>query len=111
MADIQSLQAKLLEYEKRMGIGQNDPAKDGYLVLVNILQQQNSYLKTIKISELLMKEDKSKAVSEYERSKALWEGLPKMIENVTNLKIVLKMEGEEKKNNYNPISATSLEEE
>lgn len=105
---VDSLQAKILEYENRMGIGQFDPSKDGYLVLVNILQQQNDYLKTVKVAELLTKEDKSKAVSEYERSKSLWEGLPEMIESVNNLKIALKMEGEEKKSSYQPISAKQI---
>jgi hypothetical protein len=108
MADIETLQARLLEYEKRMGIGEHDPAKEGYLVLVNILKQQNEYLKDIKIKELLTKEDKSKAVSVYERSKALWEGLPKMIESVSNLKVALKMEGENKKDIYKPISAKEI---
>jgi hypothetical protein len=37
-----SLIAKIAEYEKRMGIKEHDPAKEGYLVLVGILNQQMS---------------------------------------------------------------------
>ena len=52
---------KCEEYEKRMGIGLNDPAKDGYLVLVNILRQQNEYLGEFSFS---LKMAVSKAESE-----------------------------------------------
>lgn len=96
------------EYEKRMGIGDNDPAKEGYLVLVDILRQQNEYLKEVKLKTLITTEDKSKAVSEYERAKALWEKLPSMIQSVSTLRIELKMAGETKKNHYTPISAKEI---
>lgn len=110
MEDIQELKAKLAEYEKRMGIGENDPAKDGYLVLVNILRQQNEYLKTVKIKDMIGTEEKGKA-SEYERAKALWEKLPTVIQSVGDLKIQLKMEGEEKKSTYKPINPRSIAED
>lgn len=99
------------EYEQRMGIGEHDPAKDGYLVLVDILRQQNKYLKKIVIEDIIEKEDKSKAVSVYERAKALWEKLPTMIQSVSTLKIELKMEGEEKKDTYKPVSARTMAED
>lgn len=84
------------DYEKRMGIGENDPTKDGYLVLVSILRQQNEYLKNIKIKEMIVSEEKGKS-NEYERAKGLWEKLPNMISSVHELRITLKMEGEDKK--------------
>lgn len=100
---------KCEEYEKRMGIGQYDPAKEGYLVLVGILNQQNSYLKNVNIKSMITTDESgAKSKNEYERAKGLWEGLPKMIENVGNLKIALKMEGEEKKSTYQPISAKEI---
>ncbi len=95
------------EYEKRMGIGQDDPAKEGYLVLVNILRQQNAFLGQFKLSSKISSEEKSDAVM-YKNAKDLWEGLPKMIESVGNLKISLKMEGEVKKTQYTPISAKQI---
>jgi len=95
------------EYEERMGIKQHDPAKDGYLVLVGLLRQQNEYLKNITIKTLITDETKGKT-AEFERAKALWEKLPNMIESVSNLKIILKMEGDDKKTFYKPISAKDI---
>jgi hypothetical protein len=44
----------------------------------------------------------------YKNAKDLWENLPKMIENVSSLKIALKMEGEEKKTQDRPFSAKDV---
>jgi hypothetical protein len=98
---------KCEEYERRMGIGQYDLAKEGYLVLVNILRQQNEFLGEFKLKSKISSEEKTDAVM-YKNAKDLWEGLPKMIESVGNLKIALKMEGEEKKSIYSPISAKEI---
>lgn len=110
MAEI-DYKKKCEEYEKRMGIGQDDPAKEGYLVLVKILRQQNDYLKDINVKDMVTKEDKTKATAEYERAKGLWEYLPKMIQNVSTLRIELKMDGEEQKAAYKPISPSSVADE
>jgi len=99
---------KCQEYERRMGIGENDPAKDGYLVLVKILKQQNEYLQNVSIKSMIVAEDKK---AEYERAKALWEKLPTIIQAVGDLKIQLKMEGEEKKETYKPVSAITIAED
>lgn len=107
MEEIEKLRVKIAEYEKRMGIGNSDPAKDGYLVMVNILVQQNEYLKTVKIKDMITSEEKGKS-NEYERAKALWEKLPTMIHSVSELRIELKMDGEENKNYYSPISAKEI---
>jgi len=110
MNTVEELQRKISEYEKRMGIGESDPAKKGYCVLVNILHQQNAYLENFQIKNLISSDDKGKVI-EYKNAKDLWENLSGMIEKVNVLKIALKMEGEEKKNVIIPVSATSLEEE
>ena len=108
MADtIEALKKKCEEYEKRMGIGQDDPAKEGYLVLVNILKQQNAFLGEFQLKSKISSEEKADTVM-YKNAKDLWEGLPKMIESVGNLKIALKMEGEVKKTVYTPISAKEI---
>lgn len=106
MAEI-DYKARCEEYEKRMGIGEDDPAKDGYLVLVAILRQQNEYLKSFKISTKIASEEKGDQLG-YKNAKDLWENLPNMIGDVNSLKIALKMEGEEKKNNIKPISAKEI---
>ena len=70
--DTVDYKAKCQEYEKRMGIGEFDPAKEGYLVLVNILNQQNEYLKTFSIKSKIGSDEKSTAL-EYKNAKDLWE--------------------------------------
>lgn len=98
---------KIAEYERRMGIGEDDPAKDGYLVLVGILNQQNEYLRSFKISSKIASDEKADMTA-YKNAKDLWENLPKMIESVSTLRITLKMDGEEKKNSIKPISAKEI---
>lgn len=97
------------EYEKRMGIGQDDPAKDGYLVLVAQLRQQNEYLKDFRLKDKIGNAVKDDPV--YARSMDLIEKLPKMISSVSVLRIELKMEGEEKKSTYKPVTAKSIAED
>lgn len=106
MTELEVLKSKVTEYEKRMGIGEDDPAKDGYLVLVGILRQQTSYLKDFKIIEEIKKTAKEDAT--YGRAKDMWENLPKMIQSVSTLRMELKMDGEEKKNITGPISPQSI---
>lgn len=95
------------EYEKKLGIGINDPTKEGYIVLVELLRQQNKYLKNINIGTLITDEAKGKT-AEFERAKALWEKLPAMIENVSNLKYSLKIDEEKKVATEAPISPQSI---
>lgn len=101
---------KCEEYERRMGIGEHDPAKEGYLVLVSLLNQQNEYLKDFKLKTKITSDDAAVKI-EYKNAKDLWEYLPKMIESVSVLKISLKMEGEQQKSNIKPVSATSSTDE
>lgn len=105
--NIESLKRKLAEYESRMGIGAFDPAKDGYLVLVNILRQQNDFLKDFVIKSKIGSDEKADTIA-YKNAKDLWEGLPSMIKGVNTLKLELKMDGEEKKTVYSPISAKEI---
>lgn len=97
------------EYERRMGIGEDDPAKEGYLVLVDILRSQNNYLRELpkQFKSLITSDDTAKKI-EYKNAKDLWEGLPKMIESVSSLRITLKMDGEVQKKQYTPVSAKSI---
>ena len=107
METVELLKQKIQEYENRMGIGEEDPAKEGYLVLVGILNQQNAYLKDFKVKTFIASEEKGDQLA-YKNSKDLWENLPKMIESVSALKVALKMEGEEKKNVVKAITAKDI---
>lgn len=109
MADI-DYKKRCEDYERRMGIGEHNPSKESYLVLIEIQKQQNEYLKTIKIKSMIGTEEKGKG-SEYERAKALWEKLPSFAESVDELRVKLKMEGEESKNTYKPISSRTIADE
>lgn len=106
MEDIQLLKNKIAEYEKCMGIGDHDPAKEGYLVLVDQLQQRNEYIKTFKVKDKIGAIVKDDPV--YVRATELIDTLPKMITAVSNLRIELKMDGEEVRNVYKPISAKEI---
>lgn len=108
MEDIEALKKKVAEYEKRMGLGEFDPAKEGYLVLVEILRQQNEYLKVFKIKTIITSDDAAKKV-EYKNASDLWEKLPNLIQKVNALKYELKMEGEAKKaDSQKPISPQEI---
>lgn len=107
MEELLALKQKIEEYEKRMGIGDSDPAKDAYLVYVNILEQQIEFLKEFKLKTKIASEEKSDVLA-YKNAKDLWENLPDMISKVRGLKIELKMEGEAIKNRYVPVSSKSI---
>ncbi len=95
------------EYEKRMGIGEHDPTKEGYFVLVKMLNQQNEFLSGFSIKSKISSEEKADATM-YKNAKDLWENLPDMIKAIKSLRIELKMDGEEKKEEYKPISAKAI---
>jgi hypothetical protein len=107
MESIEELKKKIAEYEKRMGIGQFDPTKDAYLVLVDILKQQTEFLREFKLKSKISSDEKADTIT-YKNAKDLWEGLPDQIKAVNNLKVDLKMEGEEKKIEEIPVSPESL---
>jgi hypothetical protein len=107
MSELEELRNKISDYEKRMGIGENDPAKEGYLVLVQQLSQRNDYLKNFKLSEKIGNAAKDDPV--YARAMDLIDSLPKMISAVNALKFELKMEGEKKQEFGNkPISPQTV---
>lgn len=104
---VEELRRQLKEYERRMGIGEDDPAKDAYLVYVGLLRDQTDYLRGFKIKGYIASEEKGDQFA-YKNAKDLWEGLPKMISSVSALKVELKMEGEKAKEVFKPISASSI---
>lgn len=106
MTELDKLREENQELKRRMGIGENDPAKDGYLVLVKMLRQQTAYLDKFDIASKISNLAKEDAV--YPRAMDMIENLPKMITSVSNLRIELKMDGEEKKSQYKPISAKEI---
>lgn len=106
MSREQELEKKISEYERRMGIGDDDPAKDAYLVYVTQLRERTAFLKGFKLSEKIGNAVKDDPV--YARAIDLIDSLPKMISSVTTLRIELKMDGEKAKNTYTPISSKAI---
>jgi len=106
METIESLKKQIRELEKRMGIGEDDPAKEGYLVLVDMLRQRNKFLKEFKIDEKIGNAVKDDPV--YARAIDLIDTLPKMISAVSSLRLELKIDGEQNKSTYKPITAKEI---
>lgn len=88
MDELELLKKKIEHYEKKLGLAKHDPAYDSCVVLNSIVKQQNDYLKSITIKDLIVSEDKSKS-SEYERAKGLWESLAKNVTSLNTLKAEL----------------------
>lgn len=93
MAEIDDLRKAIIEYEKILGIGGNDPMRDAFIIYVKILNQQSDYLKDFKIKDVISKVDKDSP--EYKRAMDMVDGLPKMITSVNDLKSVLKLTKED----------------
>lgn len=102
----EQLKKRIQELERRMGLGEHDPSKEAYLVLVDLLRQQSDYLKTFKISEKIASLAKEDAV--YPRANEMWEKLPNMIRAVANLRIELKMDEDDKSDMPKRISPKSI---
>ncbi len=103
---------KILEQEnealkKRLDLYENDPSKAGYFVLVNIQNQQVEYLRSFKIKDEIAKTTKEDA--SYMRAKDLWENLPKMIGEVSDLKSRLKINPDDEKKELQKNQITTPE--
>lgn len=103
---IEELKKKLREYEYRMGIGDDDPARDAYLVYVEMLRQRKEFLKNFKLHDKIGAAVKDDPV--YARAMDLIDSLPKMISSVTTLRLELKMDGEQQKSQLKPITAKEI---
>jgi len=90
MSEIEELKKELAHYKKVMGVGDYDPATNGYMVLVEQLRQRNEFLKEFKIKDKIGNAVKDDPV--YARAMDLIDGLPKMVSSVNNLKLELKIE-------------------
>lgn len=91
--NIEGLKKELEYYKKLFGVGQYDPATNGYMVLVNQLKQRNEFLADFKINEKIGNAVKDDPV--YARATDLIDGLPKMISSLNSLKLELGIEYDE----------------
>lgn len=93
MSEIDDLRKRVSEYEKILGIGENDPVKNAFIVYVRMLNQQTDFLKDFNIKTHIGKVDKDSP--EYKRAMEMVDGLPKMITSVNDLKTTLKLTKED----------------
>lgn len=103
----ETLQRRISQLENKLGIGGQDPAKDGYLVLVKILKQQNDFLNDFSIKSKIASDDAADKIT-YKNAKDLWENLPQMIKSVSSLRTELKMDEVEEKQDLKPITAKEI---
>jgi chromosome condensin MukBEF ATPase and DNA-binding subunit MukB len=95
MEDIQKLKQQLSEYERMLGIGEYDPVKNAFTVLVKMMNQQINYLNNFSITAHIESADKESP--QYKRAMDMIDGLPKMIASVNELRATLKLTPEEMK--------------
>jgi len=90
---VESLKKKLAYYERKLSLGEQDVAVEGYAAYVNIVRQQVEYIKDFRIKENI--EGKKSESAMYDRSESIWKNLPSMISSMNSLKLELKIEYDE----------------
>jgi hypothetical protein len=81
------------QYEKILGINENDPVKNAFIVYVKMLNQQTAFLNNFNIESHIADTDKDSP--KYKRAMEMVDGLPKMITSVDDLKSRLKLTKDE----------------
>lgn len=84
---------KCEHYEKLLGIGEYDPVKSAFVVLVKMLNQQSAFLNGFEIKSHIADSDKESP--KYKRAMDMIDGLPKMITAVNDLRATLKLTKED----------------
>jgi len=87
---VEALQKELEYYKKKLSLGEQDVAVDGYMAYVNLVRQQVEFIKDFKVKEHI--DGKKAETVLYERAISMGEGLPKMISSMNSLKLELGVE-------------------
>jgi hypothetical protein len=90
---IQDLQKKCDHYERLLGVGEYDPVKSAFVVYMKMLNQQTSYLNEFNLKSKIATTDKE--APEYKRAMDMFDGLPKAITAVNDLRATLKLTKED----------------
>ena len=106
MADeVEELKKKISVLEQKLALFEKDPAKRGYFSLCRIVNQQVDFLNNFNIKSKIGESAKEDAT--YGRTKDMWENLPKMISSLSDLRIQLKIKGDEDDEDRPRISRTT----
>lgn len=89
MDELTRLRQENERYKKLLGVGEFDPVKNAFSVLVKQLNQQSKYLDEFEIKAHIGDLDKENP--KYKRSMDMLESLPKMITAVNDLRTQLKI--------------------
>lgn len=92
MSDI-NYKIKCEQYEKLLGVGDYDPVKSAFIVLIKMLNQQTEFLNEFRISSHISDTDKDSP--KYKRAMEMVDGLPKMITSINDLRSTLKLTKED----------------
>lgn len=79
--------------EQKLALFENDPIKRGYFSLSRIINQQVNFLNKFKLDEEISKSPKEDAT--YARTTDLWSNLPKLISALSELRVILKIKGDD----------------
>lgn len=91
--EVVELNKKIAVLEQKLQLYEKEPSKRGYFALVRIVNQQIDILNSFNLKNEIgnnPKEDK-----QYDRVKAIWEGLKSMLIDLKALKLELRITPEE----------------
>lgn len=80
-------------YEKLLGVGEYDPVKAAFLVYIKMLNQQTAFLDEFNIKTNVSESDKESP--KYKRAMDMFDGLPKAILAVNDMRATLKLSKED----------------
>jgi hypothetical protein len=81
---VEELKKKVDEYEKMIGIGEYDIAKNAFFAICRIADLQTKRLNKFNLETEIAKDAKEDKI--YDRTKAIWEGMAKMISDINSLR-------------------------
>lgn len=76
---------ELEELKQKLSLFENDASKRGFYTLNRIVNQQIDFLNKFQISTKIASDDKAIQI-EYKNAKELWEGLPKLISSLNEIR-------------------------
>jgi len=99
MSEIDELKKRIATLEKENDLYKKDATFRGYYIQNKIVNQQIDILEKFDLCEEIKKTSKDDKY--YDRTKALWEGMPDTIAGLNKLKVELKITGNEDKDRKN----------
>lgn len=83
------------ELKRELELYKNDPEKRGYFALRRIVNAQIDYLNSFNVKANVS--GKKSEDASFERTQSMWEKLPKMLTDITDLKNQLKISTKDEK--------------